>query len=125
MKKILSVALALMLIVSLALSIVGCDAAESLLETNPRVGTYYIYEMSMEGQTIDRELMEEAGIDYKEVSLKFNSDNSCTMNVDGEDFSGKWDDDSIYDSSDDIPYTYANGKITIDYDGVEMVFAKD
>ena len=79
MKKILSVALALMLIVSLALSIVGCDAAESLLETNPRVGTYYIYEMSMEGQTIDRELMEEAGIDYKEVSLKFNSDNSCTM----------------------------------------------
>ena len=127
MKKILSGILALMLIASLALCIVGCDSESvgGIFETNPVVGTYYIYEMTMDGTVIDRALMEEADIDYKEVSITFKSDNTCTMNVDGEDFGGNWDDDSIYDSSEDIPYTYSNGKITIDYDGVTMIFAKD
>ena len=125
MKKIMSAVLALLLIASLAMSIVGCDAVESILETNPVVGTYYIYEMTMDDQVIDREMMEQADIDYTDISIKFNADKTCTMNVNGEDFAGKWDDDSIYDSSDDIPYTYANDKITIDYEGMEMVFAKD
>lgn len=116
MKKVVSIVLCLVLVLSLA----ACGGSGS-----SKAGTYALAEMSMGGETFDAATLEAMGMsmDMFSMELKEDGTGSMTFMDESEDF--KWDDKAIKDSTGtEIPYTYKDGKITLEMDGETLVFEK-
>ncbi len=129
MKKILCVALALMLVLSLA----ACSMITDLLGGKSRnVGKYYFQSMEMEGMSINREaLMSMGGMTEEELDeymlIEITGEGKATMTSDGEvaemafDATHMW---PIDDPEEKAAYTLKDGTLTITEDGLSLIFAK-
>jgi len=135
MKKYLSRILCLLMALALVFCFAACasdddddgEKKSSSGKTSSVAGTYYFYEMTMDGETIDRDFFEEYGRDYKEIYLKLNADGTGTLNSGEGDQEMEWEDGSIWPTSDpdDVAeMTVSGGKITLESDGMVMVFKK-
>ena len=58
-------------------------------------------------------------------NLPSNADNTGELVYDGDAESFKWDEEVLDDGIDEIPYTLDGDILTIEYEGVEMVFERD
>ena len=122
MKKFMRGMLCLMLVLCMMMCFAACDEEK---RDKSIAGTYYFLEMTIDGETYDREMMEEIGMDYKDMYIKFNKDGTGKLVTDDSTEEFEWDDEVIDDGIEPIEYTYKNNKITIEYEGVEMVFERD
>lgn len=123
MKKFMRGILCLMLALCMMMCFAACDEDEK--EGKSIAGTYYFLEMTMDGETYDREMLEGTGIDYKDMYIKFNKNGTGELVTDGDTVDFEWEDGIIDDGIDEIEYEVKGDKVTIEYDGVEMVFEKD
>ena len=102
----------------------GSNQVPEIDVTSEVVGTYYLYSMTMEGQTLTRTDLQAAGLDYTSIYITFNADNTGELVYDGDAESFKWDEEVLDDGIDEIPYTLDGDILTIESEGVKMSFQK-
>lgn len=134
MKKYLSKILCLLMALALVFCFAACvsesdddDDGSGSTGGSSITGTYYIYEMEMNGTVYDRDWMEENGKDYKEIYLKLKSNGTGVLNTGDEEEDMEWDEEYIWpegNKDEAAEYTYSNGKLTLEADGIKMVFKK-
>lgn len=121
MKKVLSIVLCMVLVLSLA----ACGGSGSKLPAD-RVGTYSFYEMTSEGETISKDMLASLGMDEM-FSMELKADGTGSMTVYDEAGNITWDEKTIKDegTGENIEYTFEGGKITMTTeDGDVLVFQK-
>lgn len=121
MNKVLAVAMALIMVLALAACGGGSGSGKAAV-----VGTYTLYEMTTDGETIDNDLVKSLGMEEM-FSLEMKADGTGILSMEGEDDSSiTWDDKKIKDSStgDEFDYTYQDGKLTMSDDDNVLVFQK-
>lgn len=117
MKKLTSLFLALVLVLALC----ACGGKSG----NPRAGVYKATSMTSEGVDLIQ-LMQGIGEEFS-AYLVLNEDGTGRMELPDEDATElKWDDTNISsaDGSDPMAYTFSDGTITLEEDGMSMVFQK-
>ena len=124
MKRLLCVALALIMVLSLA----ACGGAGL---GSSAVGTYYLEKMEAEGMSIDRSYFTAMGLSEEELDeymyIKITEAGKATVAMDGEVIEMEYDATSMWpvDEPDDkANCTIADGKITIEMEGNKVIFAK-
>ena len=109
---------------SLIFLLEGSHQVPEIEVTSEAVGTYYLYSMTMEGQTLSRTDLQAAGLDYTSIYITLNADNTGKLVTDGDTESFEWDEEVLDDGIDEIPYTLDGDILTIEYEGVKMSFQK-
>ncbi len=115
MKKILSSILCAALIACMILTLAGCGTA----------GHYILKEMSYSGITISAE---DADLDPDENYLDMKANGTAVLCMDGDETDMEWKDGKIWaeDEEDDkADFEIDDGELTIEVEGMEMVFEKD
>ena len=111
MKKILSLMLAAMLLLTLA----GCSSGGD--ENDPNLGVYTAKTAEYRGLTVEVNQFFEQGF-----SIELKSGGKCKLTADGETASGKWTLEGtkfhVNGGGIDCDGTLENGVIRLDYDGV-------
>ena len=111
MKKILSFALAALLLLSLA----ACSSGDD--ENDPNLGVYTAKTAEYRGFTVDVDQFFEQGF-----SIELKSGGKCKLTADGETANGKWTLEGtkfhVNGGGIDCDGTLENGVIRLDYDGV-------
>ena len=111
MKKILSLMLAAMLLLTLA----GCSSGGD--ENDPNLGVYTAKTAEYRGLTVEVNQFFEQGF-----SIELKSGGKCKLTADGESASGKWTLEGtkfhVNGGGIDCDGTLENGVIRLDYDGV-------
>lgn len=119
MKRTLSMILGLALIMGMLVCFSGCTLFTA--------GKYYIYKMTMDGETITRDDMEDMGVDYKDFYLDLDSDGTGVLCSNGSEQDMEWDEDEIWpegDKDEAAEYEVKGSKLILEQDGMEMVFKK-
>lgn len=117
MKKCMSSILALALVLSLILA--GGWNGSALAEVpEERVGTYEIVELYMEGVDYT-ETMKTSGMTF---TLVLYADGSAVLSNGERDFTFAWNEKNFDYGDSKSPYTYENGKLTLEEDDMVMVF---
>lgn len=115
MNRILRTSAALALIACLLLVLAGCSTA----------GRYKLVEMYYEGTRISAR---EANIDPDEYYLELASDGTAILCIDDDLISMEWADGQIWAVGEDdskAPLTIEDDLLTMEVDGIRMVFEKD
>ena len=111
MKKILSLMLAALLLLSFA----GCSSGDD--ENDPNLGVYTAKTAEYRGLTVEVNQFFEQGF-----SIELKSGGKCKLTADGESASGKWTLEGtkfhVNGGGIDCDGTLENGVIRLDYDGV-------
>ena len=111
MKKILSLMLAALLLLSFA----GCSSSDD--ENDPNLGVYTAKTAEYRGLTVEVNQFFEQGF-----SIELKSGGKCKLTADGESASGKWTLEGtkfhVNGGGIDCDGTLENGVIRLDYDGV-------
>ena len=121
MKKIIAMLLAALMVMSV---LVGCGGGGD--EDNPNLGTYKL--QSLAGMSVE-ELKDLIGEDMSESFIfEMKSGGKGVFTVDGEAGDVKWEMDgdtiTISDGSDEMTGTIADGTLTIEIEGEELVMVK-
>ena len=114
MKKVLCSALVAIML----LCMTACGSKEA--------GHYDFYSMDMDGVQITAQSLKDMGAEM-EMYIELEDDGTGTMVADGEEEEMGWGDGYIWpasDPSDKVAFTVEGNELTIEYDGVEMVFKK-
>ena len=126
MKKILCIALALMLVLSLA----ACGGAGMNGGSN-EVGKYYLQSMEAEGMSIGREFFTAMGMTEEQLDeymfIEITAPGKATVTMEGETINMEYDATSMWpvDEPDEkANCTVADGKITLEIEGSKVIFAK-
>ena len=126
MKRFLCIALALMLVLSLA----ACGGAGMGGGSN-EVGKYYLHSMETEGMSVGREFFTAMGMTEEQLDeymfIEITAPGKATMTMEGETMDMEYDGTSMWpvDEPDDkANCTIADGKITIEMEGSKVIFAK-
>lgn len=128
MKKILCIALALMLVVSLA----ACGAAGgSGVGGSNDVGKYYLHSMETEGGSFGREMFLAMGMTEEQLDeymfIEITAPGKAIITMEGQTQEMEYDATSMWpvDEPDDkANCTIADGKITIEMEGSKVIFTK-
>ena len=128
MKKILCIALALMLVLSLA----ACGGAGgSGVGGSNEVGKYYLQSMEAEGMSIGREFFTAMGMTEEQLDeymfIEITAPGKATVTMEGETINMEYDATSMWpvDEPDEkANCTVADGKITLEIEGSKVIFAK-
>lgn len=117
-KRSLAAMLALLMLLSLA----ACGGEKVPSE---RVGSYKLYEMSEDGMTFDNETLKMFDMEDL-LLLELKEDGTGILTSDGESENIKWTDAKISASNglESYEYTYQDGKITLEIDGITAVLQK-
>ena len=121
MKKFVAMMLAAFMVMAL---LAGCGGKAD--EDNPNLGTYKL--QSLAGMTVE-ELKDLIGEDMSESFIfEMKAGGKGVFTVDGEAGDVKWEMDgdtiTISDSSDEMTGTLADGTLTIEIEGEELVMVK-
>lgn len=131
MKKLLC----LVIVLCMAMSFAGCagilsSGGDSVKSTKSIAGTYAIYEMTTDGETMTIEELENTA-EYYEITLEelcylqLNKDGTGELCVMGDATDLEWDEDYIWLNGDErISYTVFGNKISLEKDDTEMIFKK-
>ena len=126
MKKILCIALALMLVLSLA----ACGGAGMNGGSN-EVGKYYLHSMETEGMSVGREFFTAMGMTEEQLDeymfIEITAPGKATVTVEGETINMEYDATSMWpvDEPDEkANCTVADGKITLEMEGSKVIFTK-
>lgn len=113
-KKLLLVFLSVLMV----LMLVGCGGGQQ----DPVVGNWKFTEGSMGGMTVTAK---DAGMEF---SLNFKADGTLEGDLMGEKATGKWKKDgdkyTVDIGGEAVPMTLKDGKLTLDYQGVQMKLEK-
>lgn len=115
MKKLISGVLCAALILSMLLTLAGCGVA----------GRYLLKEVSYGGISMDAE---DAGMDPDDCYIEMKSDGTAVMCMDGEEVDMQWKDGEIWaegEEDDKADFEIEDGELTIEIEGIEMVFEKE
>lgn len=115
MKRTLSIVLCVALIVCMVLTMAGCGVA----------GRYVLVELSYSGVSVSAE---DAGMDADNSYVELESDGTAVLCLDGDKTDMLWDDDQIWAAGKEdskAALTVDDGVLTIEVDGIEMVFEKE
>lgn len=115
MKRTLSFVLCVALTVCMMLTLAGCGVA----------GRYVLLEMSYGGISVSAE---EAGMDADDCYIELESDGTAVMALNGEETDMEWEDDEIWavgEEDSKAEFEIDDDILTIEVEGVEMVFEKD
>lgn len=115
MKKFLSRILCAAMILSLALSLAACGVS----------GTYILKEVSYGGITMDAE---EMGFDSEEFYIELAANGTAVFCYGGEEEDMEWKDGEIWPEDDEdskVDFEVEDGELTIEVEGVEMIFVKE
>ena len=116
-------------------TLTGCDkkaddsSASTKTETKKEskdsiVGSYELYEMKSDNETISAKDLEQVGITY---TLKVNSDKTALLDMDDDKSNLKYDDKYFYSAEDEdekVEYKFDGSKLTLIIEGEEMTFEK-
>lgn len=97
------------------LTLAGCGAS----------GRYVLKEMSYSGITIDAE---DAGIELDDCYIELSSNGTAVMCMNGTEVNMQWEDGQIWAKGQEdskASFEIEDGELTIEIEGVEMVFEKD
>ncbi len=126
MKRFLCIALALMLVLSLA----ACGGA-GLGGGSNEVGKYYLEKMETEGMTIGREMFTSLGMTEEQLDeymfIEITAPGKATVTMEGETVDMEYDATSMWpveEPDEKANCTVANGKITLEIEGSKVIFAK-
>jgi len=115
MKRIFSSILCAALVACMLLTLAGCGVA----------GRYVLKEVSYGGISMDAE---DAGMDPDDCYIELKANGTGVMCMDGEEFDMEWKDGKIWpeDEKDEkVDFEVEDGELTIEAEGMEMVFEKD
>lgn len=132
MKKTLRMILCLVLTLSLmtcfaACDLFGDDEGGSSKSGSSIAGKYEFYSMTMEGETITAEDLEDMGADPSAMYIEINKDGTAILSTNGEETDMEWEDNMMWpadDEDDKAEFTVSGSKLTLEQDGMEMVFKK-
>lgn len=117
MKKLM--ATVLMLAMFLSLGFVGGWNGRALADTPAdRVGTYELAELYVDGEDYSSAIAASG----ESFSLVLYADGTACLNSSDGEFNFKWDEQYFDYGDSKSPYTFENGKLTLEEDGMKMVF---
>lgn len=115
MKKLLSSILCTALIACMLVTLAGCGTA----------GHYTLKEMSYNGITISAD---DAELDPDENYLEMKANGTAVLSMDGDETDLEWKDGQIWaegEEDEKADFEIDDGKLTLEIEGMEMVFEKD
>ena len=118
MKKSVKAVLCLSLVAILLVTLVACGGI---------AGRYDLVTMEAGGQSMDIAALKALTGQEMDMYLELNSDGTGVMKMDGETTEMVYDDSQIWpasDPDDKVAYTVDGDTLTIEQDGVKMVFKK-
>jgi len=126
MKKSVRMILCLALVLASLFCLVACGGGSG--SKSSVAGKYKFYSMTMEGETFKASDLEDLGMDPDDIYLKLNKDGTGVMVMPGEDeMDMEWEGDEIWPEGEEdeaVEFSVKGGKLTMEQDGVEMVFKK-
>ena len=137
MKKFMRGMICLMLALCMVMCFAACEKDEDDKKSSKSVaGTYQFYEMTQDGETITMADLEEQ-LDAAGMAGEIDMDEFCYLELDkdgtgilvlmGEEMEMEYDDEYIWpvDEADEkVEYTFKSGKLTMEQDGMKLVFKK-
>ena len=119
MKKTVRAALCLSLVAILLVSLVACGGGVA--------GHYNLVSMEMGGQKMDIAALQALAGTSVEMYIELNDDGTGVMCMDGETTEMCYGDGMIWpvnDADDKVPFTVDGDTLTLEQDGMKMVFEK-
>lgn len=120
MKRVLSVTLCAVLILSLALCLGACGKSDI-------TGRYNLKSMEAEGITFDMEKLKQMAGEDAEAYIELRADGTATMSMMGEVAELKYADGQMWpveDEDDKAPFTIKGNTLTLEQDGLKVIFEK-
>ncbi len=116
--KLLSCMLAFCLIVSCGF--VNASAAKK----SDKTGKYYIYELSMDGMTLEYEGLKEY-YNPEEMFIELKKDGTAVLSFDGDEEEFEWSDDSLTIDGEKVSYKIDGDLLSMELEDVEFTFVKE
>lgn len=113
MKKVLS----MILVLSMVFVLVACGGKGA-------AGEYVLKSANVDGQEMKMEDLEVAGVSVDSFKLVLNEDGTGVMAVMGQEQELTWDDKALTAEGESINYTLNGDELSIEQDGMAMVFVR-
>lgn len=127
MNKTMKLALCLILVLSTVLCMAACGGDKDSI-----AGKYIVYSMEMSGLTVEGEMLETAlaasGMTVEDMYIQLNDDGTGTMtSMEGETSEMAYADGKIWsvdEPEEKVNFSVKGGKLTLEVEGIKMVFTK-
>ena len=122
MKKFKLLSAVCTMAIAASLTLTGCGKSDA--------GRYNLYSMTEDGETMTmkdmEEMYKEMDMEAPEMYLELKDDGTGQIVMGDEDTEKvEWKDGVINTDDEEIKYTVKDGKLTMESDGVELVFEKE
>lgn len=91
---------------------------EELAKPQGPSGCYVLKSMTMDGETVDAEMLEGFGVS---IYMEFNDDGTGTINMMGDEETFEWEEGTIYSDGETLTYTLDGDTLTVTDEEDEMV----
>ncbi len=118
--------IALLMAVTMLLALCACgESKQQGNKAAPEVGYFVFESMEEDGESITMEDLEEYGIDADSFYLVMEADGTGYLVIPNEDAEAfTWADSKMKSGDDEIPYTIDGDTLTLEEDGIKMVFTR-